>query len=219
MRSRFGNIGLIIMFLIISDTFCKTRAIVGSEAVQICLKSDRLNMLKLYGGARSRASIVQWHLEELSVPYEFVMLDMAAGKYQQPEFLSLNPMGKVPAIEDKSIDLWKSGAILLYLTERIWSQWVLFGNSTLATGLFGEANREQEILKLLAAQSKILDRSPYLLGEDFSVADLAIGSILAYVPMMLPIDLSPYSVILDYIKRMNQKEACRKARRIQSFKI
>ena len=54
-------------------------------------------MLKLYGGARSRASIVQWYLEELSVDYEFVMLDMAVGEHQQPEYLAINPMGKVPA--------------------------------------------------------------------------------------------------------------------------
>lgn len=56
-------------------------------------------MLKLYGGARSRASIVQWYLEELGVPYEFVMLDMQAGEHRQPEFLTINPIGKVPAIE------------------------------------------------------------------------------------------------------------------------
>ena len=179
-------------------------------------------MLKLYGGARSRASIVQWYLEELSVPYEFVMLDMAAGEHQQPEYLSINPMGKVPAIEDKSIKLWESGAILLYLAEKydcpeaslaergIWSQWVLFGNSTLATGLFVEANREKEVPKLLTALSKILSQTPYLLGEDFTVADVAVGSILAYVPMMLPIDLSPYPVILDYIKRMNHRKAFQK---------
>lgn len=38
-------------------------------------------MLKLYGGGRSRASIVQWYLEEIAVPYEFILLDMAAGEH------------------------------------------------------------------------------------------------------------------------------------------
>lgn len=51
-------------------------------------------MLKLYGGALSRASIVKWYLEELDLPYEFVLLDMAAGEHRQPEFLALNPMAK-----------------------------------------------------------------------------------------------------------------------------
>jgi len=35
-----------------------------------------MSVLKLYGGARSRASIVKWYLEEIDVPYEFVLLDM-----------------------------------------------------------------------------------------------------------------------------------------------
>ncbi len=178
--------------------------------------------MKLYGGARSRASIVQWYLEELSIPYEFILLDMAAGEHHQPKYLAINPMGKVPAIEDGDIKLWESGAILLYLAEKygkegtsieersIREQWVLFANSTLATGLFVEANREKEVPKLLTALSKILEQTPYILGEEFTVADVAVGSILAYVPMMLPIDLSTYPVILDYIKRMNQREAFQK---------
>lgn len=176
-------------------------------------------MLKLYGGARSRASIVQWYLEELSLPYEFILLDMAAGQHQEPEYLAINPMGKVPAIEDGKIKLWESGAILLYLAEKydqpqisfpersIWSQWVLFANSTLATGLFVEASREREVPKLLTALSKILDQTPYILGAEFTVVDVAVGSILAYVPMMLPIDLSPYPIILDYIKRITERPA------------
>lgn len=179
-------------------------------------------MLKLYGGARSRASIVQWYLEELSIPYEFVLLDMAAGEHLKPEYLNINPMGKVPAIEDGTVKLWESGAILLYLAEKyakpeasqeersIWMQWVLFGNSTLATGLFVETSREKEVPKLLTALSKILSQSQYILGEDFTVVDVAVGSILAYVPMMLPIDLSPYPVILDYIKRISERPAFQK---------
>ena len=75
-------------------------------------------MLKLYGGARSRASIVQWYLEELNIPYEFVLLDLPAGEHQQPEYLAINPMGKVPAIVDGDFQLWESGAIILYLAEK-----------------------------------------------------------------------------------------------------
>jgi glutathione S-transferase len=179
-------------------------------------------MLKLYGGAKIRASIVRWYLEELSVPYEFVLLDMAVGEHQQPEFLAINPMGKVPAIEDGTIKLWESGAILLYLAEKydksdisleersIWLQWVVFANSTLTTGLFVEANREKEVPKLLTALSKILNQTDYLLGSEFTVVDVAVGSILYYMPMMLPIDLSPYPIILDYIKRINQRPAFQK---------
>jgi glutathione S-transferase len=75
-------------------------------------------MLKLYGGTRSRAAIVAWYLEELAVPYEFVRLDMAAGAHRQPDYLAINPMGKVPALVDGETVVWESGAILLYLADK-----------------------------------------------------------------------------------------------------
>jgi glutathione S-transferase len=177
-------------------------------------------MLKLYGGSRSRASIVHWYLEELGVPYEFVLLDMAVGEHRQDDFLAINPFGKVPAIVDGDLRLWESGAILLYLAEKygkmavsleeksIISQWVLFANATLGTGLFVEANRAKELPRLLEPLNKMLTEQPFILGEEFSVADIAVGSILAYVPMILKdVDLSPYPAVVNYIKRMTEREA------------
>lgn len=180
-------------------------------------------MLKLYGGARSRASIVQWYLEELGVGYEFVMLEMQAGEHKQPEYLKINPMGKVPAIVDGDFHLWESGAILLYLADKygktplspeergIFSQWVLFGNATLATGIFVEANRDKEMPRLLTPLNQIFERQSFLLGEEFTVADLAVGSILAYIPIMLKLDLSDYPGVLNYIKRISERPAFQKS--------
>jgi glutathione S-transferase len=179
-------------------------------------------MLKLYGGARSRASLVQWYLEELGVPYEFVLLDMQAGKHRQPEFLAINPMGKVPAIVDGDFQLWESGAILFYLAQKYGkmpqsieeqakiNQWILFGNATLGPGIFVEANREREMPKLMTALNQILEKQPFLLGDEFSVADVAVGSILAYIPIMLKLDLSDYPAVVDYMKRLAERPACQK---------
>ena len=180
-------------------------------------------MLKLYGGARSRASIIQWYLEELEVPYEFVLLDMQAGAHRQPEFLAINPMGKVPAIVDEDFKLWESGAILLYLAEKYGeitlspeqraelTQWVLFANATLGPGIFVEATRERETPRLLNPLNQILEQQPFLLDEQFSVVDVAVGSILAYIPMMLKLDLSAYPAILNYIKRLSERPAFQKS--------
>ena len=179
-------------------------------------------MLKLYGGSRSRASIVQWYLEELGVPYEFILLDMKQKEHLQPEFLQINPFGKVPALVDEDFQLWESGAILLYLAEKYdrsnWSieerstinQWILFANSTLSIGLFVEASREQETPKLLNPLNQMLQEREYILGKEFTVADVAVGSILAYIPMMLPTDLTPYEAVLKYIKRVSDRPAWQK---------
>ncbi|BAU63810.1 glutathione S-transferase domain-containing protein [Stanieria sp. NIES-3757] len=176
-------------------------------------------MIKVYGGVRSRASIVQWYLEELDVPYEFVLLDLAAGEQRQPDYLSINPIGKVPAIVDESFQLWESGAIILYLAEKygnmsaslearsIMTQWVIFANATLGVGLFVEVNREREMPRLLTPLNQILTNQSYLLGEELTVADIAVGSILAYVPIMLKVDLSDYPAVLSYIKRISERPA------------
>jgi len=180
-------------------------------------------MLKLYGGARSRASIVQWYLEELGVPYEFILLDMQAGEHRQPEYLAINPMGKVPAIVDGDFQLWESGAILFYLAQKYGkmppsleeqakiNQWILFGNATLGPGIFVEASRERETPKLLTPLNQILEKQPFLLGDELSVVDVAVGSVLAYIPMMLKLDLSEYPAVVDYIKRISERPAFQKA--------
>ena len=180
-------------------------------------------MLKLYGGARSRASIVKWYLEEIEVPYEFVMLDMQAGAHLQPEYLEINPIGKVPAIVDGDFKLWESGAILLYLAQKHGKmpdnleqqaqmvQWVMFANATLGPGIFTEASRDRETPKLLKPLNEIFEKQPFLMGDEFGVADAAVGSMLAYIPMMLQLDLSAYPAVIDYIKRISERPAFKSA--------
>lgn len=176
-------------------------------------------MLKLYGAAQSRASIVQWYLEEIEVPYEFVMLDLKNGEHRQPDYLSINPMGKVPAIVDGDLKLWESGAIILYLSEKygqaptdlaeksVITQWVIFGNSTLANGLFLEAQREKEMPRLLTPLNVLLEKQFFLVGDRFTVADVAVGSLLAYVPMMLKLSFEEYPAVADYVKRLTERPA------------
>ena len=174
-------------------------------------------MLKLYGAPQSRAAIVQWYLEELKVPYEFVLLNLKEQEHRQEPFLQINPFGKVPAITDGEINLWESGAILLYLadkydpasdakTKAAGYQWVLFGNSTLANGLFLEQHREKEMPRLLGGLNTLLSSQDYLLGDRFSVADVAVGSILAYVPIMLKLGFEDYPAISAYVQRLMARE-------------
>ncbi|MDX2256668.1 MAG: glutathione S-transferase family protein [Pseudanabaenaceae cyanobacterium bins.39] len=179
-------------------------------------------MIKLYGGARSRAAIVKWYLEEIEAPYEFQLLDMKAGEHLQADFLAINPFGKVPAIADGDLQLWESGAILLYIADKfghltnvaeraIASQWVLFANSTLGTGLFIADVREKETPRLLKGLNQVLEGKEYLTGDRFTVADVAVGSILGYGILMLQLSYAEYPHIDAYVKRISDRTAYKKA--------
>ena len=179
-------------------------------------------MLKLYGGARTRASIVQWYLEEIGTPYEFMLLDMKEGEHLQPDFLAINPIGKVPAIVDGDFQLWESGAILLYLAQTYGNlssapeelaqinQWLMFANATLGPGLFVDSKRDREMSRFMSALSGIFEKQPYLLGDEFTVADVAVGSLLVYTQIMIQLDLSEYPAVLAYIGRMQERPAFQK---------
>ena len=176
-------------------------------------------MLKLYGGARSRASLVQWYLEEIGVEYEFVLLNMSSSEHLTDKYRAINPFGKVPGLEDGDFKLWESGAILLYVAEKytqelqtpearaIAAQWVLFANATLGPGVFIEATREKEFPRLMEPLEAILSRQPFMLGDRFTVVDVAVGSYLFYIPAMLQLDLSPYPAIAAYIKTLTERPA------------
>jgi glutathione S-transferase len=180
-------------------------------------------MLKLYGGARTRASIVQWYLEELAVPYEYISLNLQAGEHRQPEYLAINPVGKVPAVVDGDLKLWESGAILLYLADNYdaavttieqraeIAQWVLFANATFGPGVFVEASREREMPRYLTFLNQHLESRSFLLGDRFSAADVAVGSFLAYMPIMLKLGFEDYPVVDRYVKQLVERPGFQKS--------
>ncbi|GFE68811.1 glutathione S-transferase family protein [Chroococcus sp. FPU101] len=180
-------------------------------------------MLKLYGGTRTRATIVRWYLEELKLPYESISVDISAGEHRKPEFLAINPMGKLPALEDGDYKIWESGAILLYLADKydktaenaqirsIFAQWVIFANATLALGIFLDDRRDQELPKLLPSIEQILQQQPFLCGDILTVADIAVASYLNYGCTLLSLDYKDYPVIISYLDRLSQREAFQKA--------
>jgi glutathione S-transferase len=74
--------------------------------------------LKIYGVAASRAFRTLWLVEELGIGYELVPTGWADGACRTPEFLAINPNGRVPAIDDDGVILWESLAINLYLARK-----------------------------------------------------------------------------------------------------
>ncbi|ABW30303.1 glutathione S-transferase N-terminal domain protein [Acaryochloris marina MBIC11017] len=197
----------------LAPAIAQNASLIPSEFTQ--KQSDLL----LYGGPRTRSPLVQWYLEELAVSYQYISLDIRGQEQRQPEFLAINPMGKVPAMVDGTFKLWESGAILLYLTDKygkepqsieeraLLNQWVIFANATLGPGLFREDRREREMPRLLAPLNDIFKQQPFILGSELSVADVAVGSYLYYAKLGLSLDFSDYPAVETYLNRLSKRPA------------
>ena len=74
--------------------------------------------MKLYEFAPTRSIRARWTLQELGVEFEAITVNLIAGEHRKPEFLALNPAGKVPVLVDGDLVLTESIAIVLYLAEK-----------------------------------------------------------------------------------------------------
>jgi glutathione S-transferase len=187
--------------------------------------------LTLYGGARSRASMPRWYMAEKGIPYTYSLLNMEAGEHRAEPFTAINPFGKLPALVDEDpelpggrLQLFESGAILLYLAERyggecrnaaergLAQQWVLFANATLATALFVPSSREREFPRLMHTLDQLLEGGRPLLGGAWGVADCAVNAYLAYLPIFFPqLDLSPFPNVQATIAATQARPAYQEA--------
>jgi glutathione S-transferase len=158
-------------------------------------------MVQLYWSPRSRSFSGLWILEETGQPYERVLTDISTGAQKKPEYLAINPMGKVPALKDGDATIAEAAAICAYVAERYpqaklappvgdprrakYLQWLFFGPSCIepaliqiftklevptSTAAWGDATQVFDVL------DKALEKGPWLLGDDFSAADVVIGS-------------------------------------------
>jgi glutathione S-transferase len=193
--------------------------------------------LTLYGGARSRASLVRWYLEEKALPYTWIPIDLAAGEQHQAPFLAINPFGKVPALVDGSfpladgspLALFESGAILLHLAEHhakegyspVWrsltAQWILYANATLGPAMVVAATRPEELQRQLKVLDQRLGGGGSLLASvpgapAWGAADCAVQAYLAYLPLFCKeVDLSPYPAIQATLAATHARGAYRTA--------
>lgn len=74
--------------------------------------------MKLYGTPASRTRRCLWALEEIGAEFELCHVDLRAAEHRRPEFLVVNPNGKVPALIDGDVTLFESAAICNYLGEK-----------------------------------------------------------------------------------------------------
>ena len=201
-------------------------------------------MLKIYGTSRSRATRSLWAAEEFGVPYEH--LAIAVPDARNAEFLTINPNGHIPAIDDDGVVLCESMAINLYLAEKygkppLWPasaadrgrvfQWSFWGmlecEGHIITIFFNRALRpegerdEKQItaaLEALKKPLKVLDDHlkgrQFLLGSEFTVADLNVAGVLLLAPMAR-VDLAPTANVRAWLDRCLARPALQKARALK----
>ena len=75
-------------------------------------------MMRLYEFAPTRSIRARWALQELGEEFEAVTVNLAAGDHRRPQFLKINPAGRVPVLVDGDLTITESVAIVLYLAER-----------------------------------------------------------------------------------------------------
>jgi glutathione S-transferase len=163
-------------------------------------KSERRIMtLTLYTNPMSRGRIARWMLEEVGQPYEAVVLDYAT-TMKAPEYLAINPLGKVPALVHDGRVVTEGAAICTYLADAFpdaglmpedkasFYRWMFIGagpveqavvNATLGVEV-PEARRGMVGYRALDTMADLLAdqvaRAPFICGDAFSAADVYVGS-------------------------------------------
>ena len=158
-------------------------------------------MMKLYWSPRTRSFSALWLMEETGQPYERVLIDISKGAQKTPEYLAINPMGKVPALQDGEVTLAEAAAICAYVAELYpqaklappvadrlrakYLYWLFFGPSCVEPAMVQVATKieinptaagwgnAERVFDVLDAG---LEQGPWILGENFSAADIVIGS-------------------------------------------
>jgi len=81
--------------------------------------------IKLYEFGPTRSIRVRWTLQELGADFESIRVNLVAGEHRRPEFLKINPAGKIPVLVDGALVLTESVAIVLYLAEKYFDKGLL----------------------------------------------------------------------------------------------
>jgi glutathione S-transferase len=95
-------------------------------------------MITVFGFPQTRSRRITWMLEELEQDYEFRLVDFNKGESKSPEYLAINPAGKVPAMQDDDLLLTESAAIITYLGDKFPKKGLVPNAGTAERGKFGQ---------------------------------------------------------------------------------
>jgi len=192
--------------------------------------------LTLYHASPSRASIALWMLEELGEPYDIHLLSLTGGDNRKPEYLAINPMGKVPAVRHGDTVVTEVAAICTYLADEfsaaklnvpvgnpqrgVYLKWLFFAPGCLEPAVTDRAFPRKEEPRRSALGYGDFDttmnvlagavaKGPYLMGEQFTAADVVVGSHLRWGTLFKLIP--ERKEFLDYVARIVARPAAQRA--------
>ena len=159
--------------------------------------------LTLYHASPSRSSVVLWMLEELGQPYDVKLLKLSEGDNLKPDYLAVNPMGKVPALDHRGTIVTEVAAICTYLADEfpqaklavpigtpargVYLKWLFFGPGCFEPAMIDRAAPRKEEARrgilgygsfdtTMDVVAKAVEKGPWLMGEQFTAADVVIGA-------------------------------------------
>jgi len=192
--------------------------------------------LTLYHASPSRSSIVLWMLEELGQPYDVKLVKLSEGDNLKPDYLAVNPMGKVPALDHKGTVITEAAAICTYLADEfpqaklnipvgtprrgVYLKWLFFGPGCFEPAVTDRAApRKEEARRGLLGYgtfdttmdtvAKAVAQGPWLMGEQFTAADVIIGSNVRWGTMFKLVPERPE--FAAYIARIMARPAAQRA--------
>ena len=191
--------------------------------------------ITFYTNPQSRGRIVHWLLEELGVPYDMNILDFEKGDHKKPEYLKINPMGKVPAVVHRGVVVTEAAAICTYLADAYpeaglapalndpqrgtYLRWLFFGAGCIEPAIVDKLFARPPVERkgavgygsyddTLNALETALTPGPFILGERFSVADVYVGAQVQWGLMVK--GLEPRPKFQQYAERIAQRPALSK---------
>jgi len=190
------------------------------------------DIIDFYTNTRSRGAIVHWMLEEVGAPYRVHQLDYGT-TMKAPEYLAINPMGKVPAIRHRGHVVTECAAICAWLAEAFpqadlmgadrasFLRWMFFGAGPLEAAVTNRAlgvevppDRRGMVgygcfEDVMAMLERAVQAAPFLAGDRFSAADVYTGSQIGWGLQFGTLPSTP--ILVAYWDRIKDRPARRRA--------
>jgi glutathione S-transferase len=190
------------------------------------------DIISFYTNPFSRGRIAHWMLEEVGAPYHVELLDFESKQHKRSEYLTLNPMGKVPAIVHRGVVVTEAAAICAYLADAFpvaklaplpsepargtYFRWLFFAAACIEqAGTDKQSPRAVEVRPsalgygtyedVLNNIENAITPGPFILGDRFSAADVYFGSQLGWGMMIKNIE--PRPAFQEYVNRLQKRPA------------